>query len=102
MDGIRIRCGHSLGRGTCQSRTRSCRSLRSVPGRFEPDRWRLAIALAGRPGSRLAAALGLTVSRSVLLRLLRAVPLPAARTVRILGVDDFPRPTNGRFTGCWD
>lgn len=49
----------------------------------------IAVALAGRPGSRLAAALGLSVSRSVLLRLLRAVPLPAARTVRVLGVDDF-------------
>ncbi|GAA2532848.1 ISL3 family transposase [Pilimelia columellifera subsp. columellifera] len=49
----------------------------------------IAVALAGRPGSRLAAALGLAASRSVLLRLLRALPLPVPRTVRVLGVDDF-------------
>jgi DNA-binding NarL/FixJ family response regulator len=49
----------------------------------------IAVALAGRPGSRLAAALGLSASRSVLLRLLRALPLPVSQTVRVLGVDDF-------------
>jgi DNA-binding NarL/FixJ family response regulator len=49
----------------------------------------IAIALAGRPGSRLAAILGLSASRSVLLRLLRALPLPVLERVRVLGVDDF-------------
>ena len=49
----------------------------------------IAVALAGRPGSRSAAALGLSASRSVLLRLLRALPLPTPGPVRILGVDDF-------------
>jgi transposase len=49
----------------------------------------IAAALAGRAGSRLAAALGLSASRSVLLRLLRALPLPTPGPVRILGVDDF-------------
>jgi transposase len=49
----------------------------------------IAVALAGRPGSRLATTLGLSASRSALLRLLRALPLPASRTVRVLGVDDF-------------
>lgn len=49
----------------------------------------IAVAQAGRPGSRLAAELGSPASRSVLLRLLRALPLPAPGPVRILGVDDF-------------
>jgi transposase len=49
----------------------------------------IAVALAGRPGSRLAATLGLSASRSVLLRLLRALPLPGPERVRVLGVDDF-------------
>lgn len=49
----------------------------------------IATALAGRPGARLANKLGLTTSRSVLLRLLRGLALPAAGRVRVLGVDDF-------------
>jgi hypothetical protein len=49
----------------------------------------IAVALAGRPGSRLATILGLSASRSVLLRLLRALPLPTPERVRVLGVDDF-------------
>jgi transposase len=49
----------------------------------------IATALAGRPGARLAATLGLTASRSVFLRLLRGLPLPTPGRVRILGVDDF-------------
>jgi len=49
----------------------------------------IAVALAGRPGSRLATTLGLSASRSALLRLLRALPLPTPGQVRVLGVDDF-------------
>ena len=49
----------------------------------------IAVALAGRPGSRLAATLGLSASRSVLIRLLRALPLLTPKRVRVLGVDDF-------------
>jgi transposase len=49
----------------------------------------IAVALAGRPGSRLAAILGFSASRSALLRLLRALPLPTPKHVRVLGVDDF-------------
>jgi transposase len=45
----------------------------------------IATALAGRAGARL----GLTASRSVLLRLLRGLPLSAPGRVRVLGVDDF-------------
>lgn len=49
----------------------------------------IAVFLAGRPGSRLAARLSVTASRSSMLRLLNAVPLPAMGTVSELGIDDF-------------
>jgi transposase len=49
----------------------------------------IAEALAGRAGSRLAAGLGVPASRQVLLRLVMAVPDPAAAGPRVLGVDDF-------------
>ncbi len=49
----------------------------------------VAVALAGRAGARLAAALGAAASRSTLLRLVMAIPDPAAPAPRVLGVDDF-------------
>ena len=49
----------------------------------------IALALAGRPGARLAAALGMSVSRSSLLRLIRGLPDPPVTAVAVLGVDDF-------------
>jgi transposase len=49
----------------------------------------IAVALAGRAGSRLAAALEIPASRQVMLRLVMAVPDPAATPPRVLGVDDF-------------
>lgn len=49
----------------------------------------IALALAGRAGARLAARLGMIVSRSSLLRLIRALPDPTVGTVQVLGVDDF-------------
>lgn len=49
----------------------------------------LAIALAGRPGARLARKLGMPAGRDTLLGLLRAAPLPEPGTVTALGVDDF-------------
>ncbi len=49
----------------------------------------IAVALAGRAGSRLAAALGAPASRQVLLRLAMAAPDPQAPAPRVLGVDDF-------------
>ncbi|MGO4650035.1 ISL3 family transposase, partial [Nocardia sp. 2YAB30] len=49
----------------------------------------IAVALAGRAGARLATALHASASRSTLLRLLEALPDPAAETPRVLGVDDF-------------
>jgi hypothetical protein len=47
----------------------------------------IALALAGRAGARLAAALGLHAGRSSMLRLVMALPGPQAGTVTVLGVD---------------
>ncbi|HEY0696128.1 MAG TPA: ISL3 family transposase [Kribbella sp.] len=49
----------------------------------------IALAVAGRAGSRLAEALGLAASRNTMLRLVRALPDPDVGTVSVLGVDDF-------------
>ncbi|AXI76141.1 transposase family protein [Peterkaempfera bronchialis] len=50
---------------------------------------RLGLMLAGRVGSRLAEAFAVPVSRSTLLRLIRAVPGPAPSVPRVLGIDEF-------------
>jgi transposase len=47
-----------------------------------------ALALAGRAGARLAAALGAAVSRHVLIGLVRAMPDPDPGQVTVLGADD--------------
>ena len=49
----------------------------------------VALALAGRPGSRLAAKLAMPCCRDVLIRLIRAQPVPRAGCIDVLGVDDF-------------
>src|SRR5204862_546950 len=49
----------------------------------------VAVALAGRAGSRLAAVLAVEVSRDTLIRILTALPEPPAALTRVLGVDDF-------------
>jgi len=49
----------------------------------------IGLALAGRAGARLAHILGVKISRSTLLRLLRALPEPEPTSVAVLGVDDF-------------
>jgi transposase len=49
----------------------------------------VAVAVAGRAGTRLAAALGMPTGRDTLLGLLRSVPEPAVGTICVLGVDDF-------------
>ena len=50
----------------------------------------IALALAGRAGARLAAALGAAVHRTTLLRLVAALPEPPVSAApAILGVDDF-------------
>ena len=49
----------------------------------------IALALAGRPGARLASRLAMPCCRDVLIRLIRAQPLPDAGRIEVLGVDDF-------------
>ncbi|MFE6692242.1 ISL3 family transposase [Streptomyces sp. NPDC057743] len=49
----------------------------------------VALMLAGRAGARLVDVLSSKVSRSTLLRLIRAMPDPVTTTPRVLGVDDF-------------
>jgi len=50
---------------------------------------KVALALAGRPGSRLAAKLAMPCCRDVLIRRIRAQPIPGAGRIEVLGVDDF-------------
>jgi hypothetical protein len=49
---------------------------------------RLAITLAGRAGAALLSGLGVAVSRSTMLRVLMALPIPSAPAPRVLSVDD--------------
>ncbi|MEV6319542.1 transposase, partial [Streptomyces sp. NPDC051776] len=51
--------------------------------------WIRPLVLAGRAGARLTDALAAPVSRSSLLRLIRAVPEDAPATPRVLGIDEF-------------
>ncbi|MFE3175174.1 ISL3 family transposase [Amycolatopsis sp. NPDC059235] len=50
---------------------------------------KIALALGGRPGHRLSRQLAAEVSRSTLLRLIRALPVPEPGNPSVLGVDDF-------------
>ncbi|MFF2651713.1 ISL3 family transposase [Streptomyces sp. NPDC058045] len=49
----------------------------------------LGLALAGRAGARLATVLGVSVSRSTVLRLVKALPEPEASPPRVVGVDEY-------------
>jgi transposase len=49
----------------------------------------LGLATCGEVASRLAPRLGMQVAPTTLLRRVRAVPVPQAGKVRVLGVDDF-------------
>ncbi len=49
----------------------------------------VGLALAGRAGARLAAVLGVAVSRSTVLRLVDALPEPEASAPRVVGVDEY-------------
>ena len=51
----------------------------------------VALALAGRAGARLAGALGIAISRTTLIRLIRALPDPGIGQITVLGVDDFAK-----------
>jgi transposase len=87
----RFRCGN----GDCRVVTfvEQVDGLTVPHGRFTPLLLGLltqvGLALAGRAGVRLAAAIGIAVSRDTLLRLVRALPEPAVGPISVLGVDDF-------------
>ncbi|WET81636.1 ISL3 family transposase [Amycolatopsis sp. QT-25] len=49
----------------------------------------IGLAMAGRAGARLATALGITVGRDTLLRVVRALPEKPIGRLPVLGVDDF-------------
>ena len=76
-----------------------CTFVEQVPGLTERHARRspglqaalvaVGLALAGRPGSRLAIKLGMSVGRSTLLRMIRALPDPPVGQVTVLGVDEF-------------
>jgi transposase len=50
---------------------------------------KIALALGGRPGARMSRMLAVEVSRTTLLRLVRALPVPEPGTITVVGVDDF-------------
>ncbi|WP_244439580.1 ISL3 family transposase [Azospirillum baldaniorum] len=50
---------------------------------------RIALGAGGEAGARLAACLAMPVSGDTLLRLIRAAPLPALTTPRVIGIDDW-------------
>jgi transposase len=66
----------------------------------------VALALAGRPGSRLAGKLAMPCCRDVLIRLIRAQPVPGPGHIDVLGVDlsrpwDYPDCWGGRAGTSW-
>jgi transposase len=87
----RFRCSNN----DCSAKTfaEQVEGLTSPHSRFTPTlrQWltKIAVALAGRPGERLAESLGVLVGRDTLLRLIKALPDPPAGAVTVLGVDDF-------------
>ncbi|MFF3002020.1 ISL3 family transposase [Kitasatospora sp. NPDC057940] len=49
----------------------------------------IGLALAGRAGARLADTLGVSISRSAVLRLIHALPEPQPPSPRVVGVDEY-------------
>nr|WP_232246291.1 transposase [Kitasatospora mediocidica] len=57
--------------------------------RLRPTLASIGLALAGRAGARLADALGVSISRSAVLRLIHALPEPLPPPPRVVGVDAY-------------
>ncbi|MGW1940461.1 ISL3 family transposase [Streptomyces goshikiensis] len=58
-------------------------------GRLRTTLAAVGLALAGRAGARVARAFGVSVSRSTVLRLVKASPDPEIPTPRVVGVDEY-------------
>ncbi|CAM5234513.1 Transposase OS=Streptomyces aurantiogriseus OX=66870 GN=GCM10010251_31640 PE=4 SV=1 [Streptomyces aurantiogriseus] len=107
VDGRRVVVRVRVRRLVCP--TRGCRHTfrEQVPGvldRYQRRTTRLtrqvkAVVkeLAGRAGARLLAILAAGVSRHTALRTLLRIPLPAARTPHVIGVDDFALRRRHRY-----
>jgi hypothetical protein len=61
---------------------------------------RVAIALAGRAGVSVLAGLGVPISRSTVLRVLMALPIPQAPRPTVLSVDDVALRRGRRADRC--
>ncbi|HEX5567833.1 MAG TPA: ISL3 family transposase [Streptomyces sp.] len=87
----RFRCGNAM----CPRHT----FVEQVPGltrrhgqhteRLRSTLAAVGLALAGRAGARLARSLGVSVSRSTVLRLVDALPEPDVPAPRVVGVDEY-------------
>ena len=100
VDGRRVVVKMRVRRMRCPALDCQTQTFREqVPGVLEPYQRRITRLtgqvsatvreLAGRAGSRLLAALGISVSRHTALRALMAIRLPDLGVPRILGIDDF-------------
>ena len=58
---------------------------------------RIGCAAGGETGARLATALGIPVSAATVLRLVRAMPLPDAGALAVVGIDDWSWRRGRRF-----
>jgi transposase len=107
VDGRRVVIHVRVRRLVCP--TRGCRQpfREQVPGVLERYQRRTARLtrqvkavvkeLAGRAGSRLLTGLAVSLSRHTALRALLRIPLPAGRTPRVIGVDDFALRRRHRY-----